>query len=102
MTSTEPVTIDMTPTWAAVLPILLAGLEKGTAQGRKMSREELARMAQAADQANAAWKAHGALLAAVEAIVEEAGPSFGKDGGLGTINTMSRIARQALAAKGQA
>lgn len=42
--------IDLTPTWAAVLPILLAAVEDGTAEGRKIAREELARMAGFADK----------------------------------------------------
>ena len=49
----EPVTVDMTPTWAAVLPILMAGLEYGDDEGRKAARSELVRMAGAADKFNA-------------------------------------------------
>lgn len=45
-------TIEITPTWSAVLPILLAAIENGTDHGRRMAREELARMAQAADKYN--------------------------------------------------
>jgi hypothetical protein len=48
-----PETIDLTPTWSGILPALLLVLESGTAEGRKMARDELRRMAQAADQANA-------------------------------------------------
>lgn len=48
-TEQKPVTIDLTPTWQAVLPILLAALEDGTAEGKKIAREELHRMAKAAD-----------------------------------------------------
>ena len=48
-----PMTVDLTPTWSGILPALLMVLESGTAEGRKMAREELRRMAQAADQANA-------------------------------------------------
>ncbi len=44
--------IDATPTWAAILPILLAVLEDGDAEGRKMARAELRRMADAADAYN--------------------------------------------------
>lgn len=43
-------TIDLTPTWAAVLPILLTAVEDGTFEGRKIAREELARMAGLADK----------------------------------------------------
>jgi hypothetical protein len=45
--------IDITPTWSAVLPVLLFGLDAGTPEGRKIAREELARMARAADAYNA-------------------------------------------------
>lgn len=51
------VVVDVTPTWAGLLPALLAVLESGNATGRKMAREELARMAAAADMAVAAEKA---------------------------------------------
>ncbi len=43
--------IDLTPSWVAVLPILLAALTEGTEEGQKIAREELARMAKAADVA---------------------------------------------------
>jgi hypothetical protein len=46
-------TIDLTPTWAAVLPILIAALEDGTDEGRKLAKLELASMAKAADLYNA-------------------------------------------------
>lgn len=49
-------TIDMTPTWAAVLPIYIACLEDGTEAGKRAAREELARMAAAADRWNALAK----------------------------------------------
>lgn len=50
-------TIDATPTWAAVLPLLRAAIENGTAEGRRIAWEELARMAEAADKWNASAKA---------------------------------------------
>lgn len=53
-------TIDMTPTWAGLLPVLLELLERGNAEGKKTARAELARMAQAADK----WNAHAATLRA--------------------------------------
>lgn len=53
-------TIDLTPTWSAVLPMLLAVLEDGSEAGRKMARAELARMAEAADAYNAIPKRLGA------------------------------------------
>lgn len=47
-----PKTIDLTPTWSAILPAFLAVLENGTEKGKEAAREELKRMAQAADQFN--------------------------------------------------
>lgn len=43
-------TIDLTPTWTAVLPIFIAALQDGTPEGQKAAKEELARMAALADQ----------------------------------------------------
>jgi hypothetical protein len=48
-TQQQPATIDLTPTWQGVLPILIAALEDGTKEGKKLAREELRRMAKAAD-----------------------------------------------------
>jgi hypothetical protein len=53
-----PKTIDMTPTWASILPILLAAIQDGNSTGRGAAIEELYRMAQAADQ----WNIHVASL----------------------------------------
>jgi hypothetical protein len=50
-------TIDLAPSWQEVLPILLAAVEDGTAEGRKIARKELARMAEAADKYNELAKA---------------------------------------------
>lgn len=49
--------IDVTPTWAAILPMLRLAAENGNATGRGIAWEELARMADAADRWNAAAKA---------------------------------------------
>lgn len=46
-------TIIVTPTWRGVLPLLLAGVENGSAEGRRLALEELGRMADAADAFNA-------------------------------------------------
>jgi hypothetical protein len=43
-------TIDITPTWSGILPALELALMHGSAEGRKMAREELARMAALADR----------------------------------------------------
>jgi hypothetical protein len=42
-------TVDITPTWEAILPALLAVIENGNFEGRKVALEELTRMAQLAD-----------------------------------------------------
>lgn len=47
-------TIDMTPTWVGVLPMLLAAYENGSAKGRAIALEELQRMAKLADKAKEA------------------------------------------------
>lgn len=47
-------TIDMTPTWEGILPVILYGLENGPAHNRDNLKEELRRMAEAADK----WNAH--------------------------------------------
>lgn len=61
-----PRSVDVTPTWAGLLPALLAVLDNGTAQGRAMAKEELARMAVAADKAVADQKARAAARAEAE------------------------------------
>jgi hypothetical protein len=50
-------TIDMTPTWQDILPLLLAAYEDGTPKGRAIASEELIRMAQSADAYVAMQKA---------------------------------------------
>lgn len=49
-------TIDLTPTWSALLPALLAVVKDGTEEGRTAAVSELRRMAQAADQLNVELK----------------------------------------------
>ncbi len=46
-------TIDITPTWVAIVPILIAALTDGTPEGQRIAKEELLRMAKAADAYNA-------------------------------------------------
>jgi hypothetical protein len=43
-------TIDITPTWKGILPVLTLALELGSDKGRDSARQELARMAEAADR----------------------------------------------------
>lgn len=42
------------PTWTALLPAFFAVMQDGTDEGRRIAREELRRMARAADLWNAA------------------------------------------------
>lgn len=46
-------TIDMTPTWAALMPVLIAALVDGTAQGQASARAELMDLARRVDELNA-------------------------------------------------
>lgn len=55
-------TIDITPTWRGVLPLLLAAYADGTAKGRASAFAELQRMADIADAAVAAAKGDAATL----------------------------------------
>lgn len=43
-------TIDITPTWKAVLPVFLIALQHGNAVGQRVAMEELRRMADFADR----------------------------------------------------
>jgi len=42
-------TIDATPTWRAILPIIITGLQHGTPKGQRIAKEELYRLAGIAD-----------------------------------------------------
>lgn len=44
-------TIDLTPSWRGVMPILIATLKDGTSEGQKMAEEELFKLADWADAA---------------------------------------------------
>lgn len=50
---TEAGMIDLTPTWAATTPILIAAVRDGTDIGRRLAEEELMRMAKIMDNLNA-------------------------------------------------
>lgn len=43
-------TIDITPTWRSILPVLVLAVEQGTPEGRRIALEELNRMADIADE----------------------------------------------------
>lgn len=48
--------VDLTPTWASLVPAFVALIENGTAEGRAVAIAEIGRMAAALDEANAAAK----------------------------------------------
>lgn len=48
----KEMTIDLTPTWQAVVPIIEMGLQHGNENGKKIAHEELVRMAKIADLYN--------------------------------------------------
>lgn len=51
MTDRKPAgTIDFTPTWRAIVPIIIAALEDGTDAGKQAAKAELYRMAEVADR----------------------------------------------------
>ncbi len=60
----QPKTITLKPTWASLLHVYFAVLEAGNAKGKRIAKEELARMAQAADQWNNHCEAQKAARAA--------------------------------------
>lgn len=45
--------LDLTPSWTALLPAVIAVLRDGDENGRKLATRELERMATAADRLNA-------------------------------------------------
>lgn len=46
-------TVDLTPTWAAIMPAIVAALTDGTEKGRELAREELMDLARRVDALNA-------------------------------------------------
>lgn len=67
-------TITITPTWEGLLPALLAVLTDGEAQGQVAVREELTRMARAADVANDAARAKLTAETTLRTVLEAMGP----------------------------
>lgn len=45
----QPKFFDLTPTWSATIPVLVAALQNGTKKGKEMAMDELKRMARYAD-----------------------------------------------------
>lgn len=50
-------TFDLTPTWAGIMPGLIAALQNGTHAGQGMARAELMRLAASVDALNAQSRA---------------------------------------------
>lgn len=46
-------TVNVTPTWRAIMPLLLAAIQDGTPVGRRAATEELYRLASLVDEMNA-------------------------------------------------
>lgn len=44
--------VDLTPTWKAAMPILIAALQDGTPTGKRLAREELMDLADRLDRLN--------------------------------------------------
>lgn len=69
--------LDLTPTWAGLLPAFFAMLESGTGEGPAIAKAELARLAAFADSANAKAKEGAADLARREEEAAEERNQFG-------------------------
>ena len=52
MSSDDPETIDICPTWAASMEIIIAVLESGDNAGKLIARDELRRVGALLDQQN--------------------------------------------------
>lgn len=48
--SKQPITVDVTPTWLGILPLLITLLEAGSVDGKAEAMKELYRMAKLADE----------------------------------------------------
>lgn len=55
--ATAPEVLDMTPTWAAIMPALVAALQHGTPEGQRLAAAELESLAAKVDSANAKARA---------------------------------------------
>lgn len=64
-----PETVDLTPTWAALMPLFINILQEGTAEGKESVSKELTRLAKIADDLKAERKDLVDALKACLAIV---------------------------------
>ncbi len=56
--------IDVTPTWAQIMPAILMALEEGTPKGKAIARDELMDLAKKVDNVNGRSTAHEKLIKA--------------------------------------
>ena len=68
----DSIALDVTPTWAGLMPGLILALTHGTREGRRMAAEELERLARAVDSANARARAEAPKAAARSEALEMA------------------------------
>lgn len=69
--------LDITPTWAAIMPALVAALQDGTGEGQRIARAELARLAAEVDGLNARARAEREAMppaAELARLIREATP----------------------------
>ena len=45
-------TIDITPTWVEIMPVIIMAIENGTSEGKENAKAELMELAKKVDQAN--------------------------------------------------
>ena len=45
-------TIDLTPTWFEIMPVIIMAIENGTSEGKESAKAELMELARKVDQAN--------------------------------------------------
>lgn len=68
----DSIALDVTPTWAGLMPGLILALTHGTGEGRRIAAEELEKLARAVDSANARARAEAPKAAARSEALETA------------------------------
>ena len=58
--------VDITPTWTGIMPGLLAVIETGTAEGKRLAKEELMDLARKVDEINKRSKKKCSRMTAAE------------------------------------
>lgn len=72
-----PKTIDITPTWASLMPAMIAVLENGGEEGKQAIREELLRAAAIIDSVNN--RSLKDTLNAAASLLDDAAEETGRD-----------------------